>query len=112
MITTYYLLHVIGLLLLTATSFSVLGAPTPKRRKKALMLTGILSLVMLVGGFGLLARLNFGWPGWIIAKILCWVVLSALAGLAFRKPKAAGLLSLIGMLALAAGAYMVYERPF
>ncbi|MCP5023773.1 MAG: SirB2 family protein [bacterium] len=112
MITTYYLLHVIGLLLLTATSFSALGAPTPERRKKALMLTGILSLVMLVGGFGLLGRLNYGWPHWVIIKIACWVILSALAGLAFRMPKAKGLLSLIGMLALAVGVYMVYERPF
>lgn len=106
--TIYYLLHVISLLLLTGASFSALAAPTPERRKKFLMLTGILSLVMLVGGFGLVARMNTGWPGWLIVKIVCWVVLSALAGIAFRKPNSTGTLSMVGGLAIATAVYMVY----
>jgi hypothetical protein len=112
MIATYQLMHVISLLLLTAASFYALAAPTPERRKKSLMITGILSLLMLVGGFGLVARLDYGWPGWILVKVVCWVVLSALAGLAFRKPKSTCTLGMIGALAIATAVFMVYKRPF
>ncbi len=111
-ILTYQLIHVISLLLLTAASFYALGAPTPERRKKSLMITGILSLLTLVGGFGLLARFDYGWPGWIIVKVVCWVVLSAMAGLAYRKPKSTCTLAMIGSLAIAVAVFMVYKRPF
>ncbi len=111
-ITIYYLLHVISLLLLTAASFYAMGAPTPERRKKSLIITGVLSLLMLTGGFGLLARMGYGWPLWIIVKLICWVVLSALAGLAFRKPDATCKLALVGAIAVSVAVYMVYARPF
>ena len=112
MIDIYRLLHVISLLLLTAASFSALAAPTPERRKKFLILTGVLSLTMLIGGFGLVARLQYGWPLWILVKVVCWVALSALAGLAFRKPESTGKLAMLGALVLAIGAFMVYKPPF
>ncbi|MDF1836437.1 MAG: SirB2 family protein [Planctomycetota bacterium] len=109
---TYQLIHVISLVLLTAASFYALGGPTPERRKKSLILTGILSLTMLVGGFGLMARLKLEWDGWIFVKIACWIVLSALAGLAFRKPKSTCTLGMVGALAIAIAVFMVYRRPF
>ncbi|MFT4648004.1 MAG: hypothetical protein ACI87O_002209 [Planctomycetota bacterium] len=112
MISIYYLLHVISILLLTAATFYAFGAPTPERRKKALIITGILSLLVLVGGFGLQARLNHGWPGWIVVKFVCWLILSALTGIVFRKPKSACTLAMVGALTVAVAVFMVYKRPF
>ena len=76
----------------------------PEKRKRSLMLTGILSLVMLVGGFGLVARVyDNQWASWMFVKIACWLGLSALAGIAYRKPeKAGGLMLLATVLVLVA----------
>ena len=52
-----------------------------------MMLTGIFSLLMLIGGFGMLAVLKLGWPVWIFVKIVCWLGLSGMAGMAYRKPE-------------------------
>jgi len=108
----YYLMHVGSAFLLTALTFQAFAAPEPGRRKRTMMLTGILSVLVLVGGFGLKAKLGHtGWPGWLIVKIVCWLVLSGLAGAAFRRPRSAGLLGLIGIVAVLTAVYMVYARP-
>ena len=54
-------------------------------------------VVMLVGGFGLVARVYGNqWESWMFVKIACWLGLSALAGIAYRKPGKAGGLMLLG----------------
>lgn len=107
---TYQLIHVISGFLLTAVTFQAFAAPTPERRKRALMFSGILSLLMLVGGFGLAARLQLDVmkEGWIHVKLLCWLALSAMAGLAFRMPSLAKVLTLITTALVALAIYMVY----
>ncbi len=112
MVLVYHLLHVISAFLLTAYTFQAFANPDPARRKQTLMLTGILSLLMLTGGFGLVARLSYGWPGWVLVKVACWLGLSALAGIAFRKPEARGALTAIAIFLIALATYMVYDRPF
>ena len=88
--TFYSILHVASALLLVGVTFGAFAAPTPERRKATLMWSGILSLLMLTGGFGLLARVVHGWPVWVLIKMVCWLGLSAVAGMAFRKPESVG----------------------
>ncbi len=109
-IQVYQLMHVISGFLLTAVTFQAFAAPTPERRKKTLALAGILSLLMLVGGFGLQARLGLklAAEGWLHVKILCWLTLSAMAGVAFRAPSLAKVLSLVTTAIVALAIYMVY----
>ena len=76
------------------------------------MATGILSLLMLVAGFGLLSKLALGFPGWVIVKLVCWLGLAALSGVAYRSPEKAGALSGIAIALVAVALYMVYFRPF
>ena len=40
------------------------------------ILTGVISLLILVAGMGLLARIGGGWPGWVIAKLILWLTLA------------------------------------
>ncbi len=107
--TTYYIIHVISGFLLTAFTFAAFAAPTPETRKRTLMLTGILSLTMLVGGFGLLARLGYSASApWVLIKVACWLVLSGLAGMVYRKPEKAGLFSMIAAIVVATAVSTVY----
>lgn len=83
--TVYSILHVFSVLVLTGFTFYAFAAPAEKR-KKVMMITGIASLLALVGGFGLLTKLyNNQFAPWVIVKIVCWLGLSALAGIGFRK---------------------------
>jgi hypothetical protein len=107
----YSILHVGSILLLTGWTFYAFAAPA-ETRKRVMMITGILSLLALIAGFGLAAKLKIGWPGWLIVKIVCWLGLSALAGFGYRKRGAAGTLMVIAAVFVLLAITMVYTRPF
>jgi len=107
----YHILHLLSLVLLTGgTFYGFAGAPASK--KTVMIVTGVASLLMLISGFGLLAKLQYGFPGWVIVKLVCWLGLSALAGIGYRKRDQSPLfMSIIVGLVLVA-LIMVYRRPF
>jgi hypothetical protein len=110
-INVYHLLHVGGAILMTAYVFRAFAAP-PETRKNNLAISGFLSLIVLVAGFGLLTKLDLEFPGWAIVKLGCWLGLSALGGLGYRMPALRGLLTLIAAALVVLAVYMVYYRPF
>lgn len=57
------------------------GMAFGRDRKMLSAAHGIGLLITLVAGFGLLARygISWPWPGWVIAKIVLWVVFGASA---------------------------------
>jgi len=109
--TVYQILHVVSLLVLTGYTFYAFAAP-PEARKRVMIITGIASLLALVAGFGLQAKLAIGWPGWLFVKIVCWLGLSALAGFGFRRRGAAGTLAIIAIALILVAVTMVYTRRF
>ncbi len=111
MIQVYYLLHVVSGFLLTAVTFQAFAAPTPERRRGTQIVAGIMSLLMLTGGFGLLARLDYSFAPWVYLKIGCWIALSAMAGLAFRRPQLAGRLTFLTALIIITAVWSVYYKP-
>ena len=107
----YSILHVISLLALAGGIFyGFAGAPGTK--KKVMMITGIASLLVLVSGFGLQAKFQYGFPGWLIVKLVVWLAVSALAGIGYRKREQAGLFMVIIGALLLTSLVMVYTRPF
>jgi hypothetical protein len=110
-VTFYQILHLVSLFVLTGYTFYAFAAP-PESRKRVLMITGIATFLMLVGGFGLQAKLKVGWPGWLFVKLACWLALSALAGLGYRRRGAAGALAPIAIALVFVAVLMVYTRPF
>lgn len=106
----YRLLHVIGLILL----FVALGGACVQRGPRSMALHGIGLLLLLVGGFGLLAKLNIGWPwpGWVWLKVVGWVVLAVLPALARRAPQRAGVWLAVAVAVGAAGAWAAFFKPF
>ena len=107
----YYILHVSSVLVLAAYTFYAFAAPL-ETRKRVMMITGIASLLALVGGFGLQAKLGYGFPGWIIVKLVCWFGISALAGVGYRRRGAVGTLALVAIALLIIAVVMVYLKPF
>ena len=107
----YHILHLLSLIVLTGgTFYGFAGAPSTK--KTVMIATGVASLLMLVSGIGLLHKLQYGFPGWAIVKIVCWLGLAGLAGIGYRKRNAAVLfMSIISALVFVA-LVMVYMRPF
>ena len=109
--TFYYILHVTAVLVLTGYTFYAFAA-APETRKRVMMITGIASLIAVIGGFGLQAKLSLGFPGWLIVKIVCWLGLSALAGFGYRRRGAAGALAMVALLFAFIAVVMVYTKPF
>ena len=107
-----YVLHVLSAMLLVAINFWAFAATNPETRKRVLMWSGISSLGVFLGGFGIHGMQHLGFPGWIVVKIVAWLALSAVAGIAFRRPaKIPALMKLtVGVAALAL--VMVYLKPF
>ena len=110
-VIVYYILHVVSVLVLTGYTFYAFAAPA-ETRKGVMMVTGFASLLALVGGFGLQAKLGYGFPGWLIVKLVCWLGLSALAGFGYRRRGAAGTLAIIAVTLATVAVVMVYTKPF
>jgi hypothetical protein len=76
---------------------------------------GIALLLVLVGGFGMLARLGLaahGLPGWIWAKLVIWVTFAALIALPYRRPQLArAVFVTLPILAVVAG-LLALTKPF
>ena len=109
----YYLIfHIVSLVLLAGVTFSAFAAPSSERRKFSLMWSGILSVVVLVTGFGLLARLGLPFQGWVTIKLACWLALAMMVPMAFRRPAHASLWSRVTIGAIFVGVTMVILRPF
>jgi hypothetical protein len=109
--TFYHILHISSLLVLFGYTFYAFSAPA-ETRKRVLMITGVMSLLMLVAGFGLITKLRIGFPGWIIVKIVCWLGLSAMAGMAYKRRAQANTLMLVTLALAIIAVLMVYLKPF
>ncbi len=86
----YAILHVASILFLTGATFAVVGGAPDARRKLILMAGGVFSLLALVAGFGLAAKKSglpnpLEWPVWLWVKVFCWLWLSAIGGIAYRR---------------------------
>ena len=117
----YNVVHVVGIVLIMAAlgGISVSAGATSRaawtgRGSLAFHILGV--FLILLGGFGMLARLGIvqgsSWPGWIWAKVVIWGILAVAAFVPRRFPHTAlpvmVALPLLGGLA----AYMAIYKPF
>ena len=109
--TFYHILHLSSLVVLLGYTFHAFAAPA-ETRKKVLMITGVASLLMLVSGIGLLHKLQLGFPGWAIVKLLCWLGVSAVAGIAYKRRAQADLIMILTLVLAIVAVVMVYLKPF
>ncbi len=108
----YSILHVAGLLLLAGAAFAAFADPSPARRRLGTITASVLGLLVLTGGFGLLARFGYGWPGWIFVKLACLLGVVLCTLLVYRRPQLAIALRPLTALLLIVSVLMVYLKPF
>lgn len=117
----YKVIHLLGMFLLFTIlggiSLHVLNGGTRESnvgRKLAGALHGVALFVILLGGFGMLARLGMvqgSFPGWIWAKLTIWVLLGAFGTLPYRKPGLAKAFLFIVPLMGALAAWFALYKP-
>lgn len=117
----YKLIHHIGIFMLMLSLgglylHSLNGGGREHRGRKVVAIThGIGMVLVLVAGFGLMARLGIahaGWPGWIYVKMLIWLVLGAAIALAIRLPRLAPVLWWATLALGGVNAYLAIHKPF
>jgi hypothetical protein len=111
-IVALHILHVAAALVLMGCTFYAFAA-APETRKAVMIGTGVAALVMLATGIRMWQGIyGFAPHGWLIVKIVCWLGLSALAGIGYRRRKKAGLLAAVAVVLAVTAVTMVYVRPF
>ena len=108
----FLFLHVTSVILLSGVTFAALAAPQPGNRWNFLMMSGVLSLLALMTGFGVMGMMGLGFPGWAMVKVVCWLALSGLTGMAFRMTGQIRLLTAVAIAAILVAVAMVSYKPF
>ena len=90
-INFYLFIHLFGAFLLilgygALLARAVLAPDNKPVRVFGAILSGIGLLMILVGGFGMQAKLSLGWPIWLILKIVIWVLLGGALSMINKKP--------------------------
>jgi len=118
---SYKLIHYLGIFLLIAVvglalgRRSVLDGEDPLRRRWN-ALHGTALFIILLGGFGLMARIGVAhgepFPGWLWVKFGIWALLAGTLLAARRWPsRSLALVGLIPLLAVLAG-WVAFRKPF
>ncbi len=110
----YQILHVVGIIMIfmgygALLARSLVKSDSKSVRKLGSITSGIGLLLVLVAGFGMMAKLGYSiTTPWLIVKIIIWLALGGVITLINRKPELAKTLwwSILGLGALAA--FMVY----
>ncbi|MDA0811933.1 MAG: hypothetical protein O3C21_06050 [Verrucomicrobia bacterium] len=76
--TFYKILHLAGVVLLFIGLASALMPKDTPHRKIGGIFHGIGLFLLLVAGFGLIAKLQIGFPWWIVAKLVLWLGFGAM----------------------------------
>lgn len=119
---TYKIVHLVGIML----AFVALGGmslhaasdgtrQTSAARALVAAMHGVGAFLILLGGFGMLARLGVmhgaGFPGWLWAKIVIWVLVAAAVIVPYRRPELARPMLLVLPLLGGLAAYLAIYKP-
>ena len=110
----YSLLHITGILMVFIGYGSLIGLALSKTenhgvKKLGAITSGIGLILLLIAGFGLIAKLGYSYTStWIIVKMIIWLLLGSLVAFINRKPEWAKLMWWISLLLGFIAVLMVY----
>ena len=116
----YRVIHVFSMMLMFTALGGLLLASQAKvqtdaSRKMAGMTHGIALILILVSGFGALAKLGLSnpgiWPVWLWLKVLIWLIFGGVIVLIRRAPRFAAILWWVLPLLGGAAAYLAIYKP-
>lgn len=119
----YRVLHLLGIFLTLAALAGLALAAANGATKQSNTARKLISighgaglLIVLVAGFGLLARLGamhgIAFPGWVWAKLVIWLLVGALAAVPYRRPHLARSVFLAVPLLGTVAAWLAIYKPF
>jgi hypothetical protein len=120
----YEIIHIIGIALTMAAMGAIAmhaaegGTKKGPRARRAIMAAhGIGMFLILLGGFGMLARIGFtgglgAFPGWLWGKLGVWFLIGGLSGLPYRAPRYAVHAMVVIPLLAGVAAYFALYKPF
>lgn len=111
----YKVLHILGVMVTFLSLGGLISAARSgdvESRRLAGMTHGFALLVVFISGFALLGKLDLGFPGWAIVKIVIWLVLGGILVAIRKQPKKTALWwTVVSLLGLAA-AWLALYKPF
>lgn len=119
----YNVVHIVGIVLVMsalggAAVYAMIGETRtgPSPRRLLAILHGVGAFLVLLGGFGMLARLGFlrgaSFPGWLWVKLIVWALVAVALIVPFRRPALARPLLLSLPVLAGIAAYMAIYKPF
>ena len=99
-----HILHVASVLILFGFTFYAFAAPA-ESRKRVMIWTGVANLIILLSGVRM-------WQALYGFAPLGWIMLAALAGLAYRRREKVGAWTWLAIVIGVIAAVMVYVQPF
>ena len=117
----YKVMHFLGIFMIFVSVGGVMmytlngGAKADNSLRKMSGIThGIGLVLVLVGGFGMMARLSipWPWPGWLYTKLVVWLVLGGITGLIYKLGTSGKGLWYVVILLGVIAAYMAIFKPF
>jgi len=119
-LAAYKLIHVLSIMLLFTAFGGLLlaaraGVQTGVSRKLAVITHGVALVLILVSGFGALAKIGLSnpgiWPGWLWLKALIWILFGGVIVLIRRAPRSATLLWWVLPLLGGLAGYLAIYKP-
>ena len=116
----FKVVHLLGvfIILMAMGGLIVLGTADEETRSRwrrlAVLTNGIGLLLAFIGGFGLLGilEISFMWPGWVVFKMLIWLILGGAISLALRVPRLSMPLWWGSILLAGIATYLANFKPF
>ncbi|HEV2851592.1 MAG TPA: hypothetical protein VHC97_02195 [Thermoanaerobaculia bacterium] len=118
--SVYRVIHILSVMLLFTALGGLLlasraGVTTGVSRKTAGMTHGLALILLLVSGFGALARIGLSnpgiWPAWLWLKFLLWLVFGGIIVLIRRAPRSTTLLWWVLPILGALAGYLAIYKP-
>lgn len=112
-IVFYRLLHVIALLAMATSLGGLIAGASGGYRKALVALHGTAMLIVLVAGFGALAKLGIhGLPGWLIAKLVIWLILGGIVVPIRKQPEKKVQWLAISVVLMGVASWLALVKPF
>ena len=116
----YKIIHVLGIMILFLSLgglfFTAFNKVTLEKKQKRpwLIMHGVSMFLILLGGFGLLARIGVigGFPTWVWLKLAIWAFYGALIFLLIKKPAVSKLAYIMTLILGFAAAFIANYKPF
>lgn len=106
----YHILHLIGVIFLFVGIGGLLSANGNTR--STMKHHGIGLLILLIAGFGLIAKLKLSYTSpWVIGKLIIWIALGGLPVLARKRSLQPSVIVLIAIALGGVAAYLGYLKP-